>query len=216
MQKENEIQSRIQTSNNGPELTENRIIEHPDEDQLSPEYFRIDQSELDQPVAKAVFTSVGIKARPPTLTFVRVHPDEDHRSGPVPFIALKESREYYLVAPALRRDLRPREYFIGQVFLAIDRLDHPFFWIVTLQRPTGRISDWYTSQLDCAERAMHEWIQVVADQAAGVYTASVAEDDLGKPEWPKQSFDELFKIGFKRRTVTSLDHPVFKQLRGRV
>ena len=193
-----------------------KIIEHPDEDQLSPEFFRIDQSELDQPVAKAVLTSIGIKARPPTLTFVRVHSDEGYRSGPVPFIALKESQEYYLVAPALRHELRPREYFIGQIFLAIDRQDHPFFWIVTLSSPTGRISDWYTSQLDCVERAMHEWIQVVADQDAGVYTASVAEDDLGEPEWPKQSFGELFKIGFKRRTVTSLDHPVFKQLRGRV
>ena len=216
MQKENEIQSRIQTSNNGPELTENRIIEHPDEDQLSPEYFRIDQSELDQPVAKPIVTSIGIRKNPPTLTFVRVREGEDYRTGPVPFIALPENREFYLVAPALRRDLRPREYFIGQVFLAIDRQDRPFFWIVTLQSPTGRISDWYTSQLDCAERAMHEWIQVVADQAGGVYAASVAEEDLGEPEWPEQKFDELFRIGFKRRMVTSLDHPVFKQLRGRV
>jgi hypothetical protein len=207
-------QSRIQASNNGPELAENRIIEHPDEDQLSPEFFRLDQSELDQPVAKTIITNLSVR-KPYPLEFFQVHPDENYRSGPVPFIALKESREYYLVAPALRRELRPREYWIGQVFLAINRLDKPFFWIITTQSPTGRISDWYNSALECAERAMHQWVQLVADQSAGGYTVSLAEDVLEEPQWPEQSFDELFKIGFKRRTVTSLDHPIFKQLRGR-
>jgi hypothetical protein len=63
---------------------------------------------------------------------------------------------------------------------------------------------------------MHQWIQIVADQTAGVYTVSLAEEFLEEPEWPEQSFQELFQIGFKRRTVNSLDHPIFKQLRGRV
>ena len=43
---------------------------------------------------------------------------------------------------------------------------------------------------------------------------TVAEDHLGEPEWPEQTFQELFRLGFKRRTVDSLEHPVFKQLRG--
>jgi hypothetical protein len=43
---------------------------------------------------------------------------------------------------------------------------------------------------------------------------AVAEDHLGEPEWPEQTFQELFRLGFKRRTVDSLEHPVFKQLRG--
>ena len=63
---------------------------------------------------------------------------------------------------------------------------------------------------------MKEWVQIVADQSAGVYTVALAEKFLEEPEWPEQSFKELFQIGFKRRTVSSLDHPIFKQLRGRV
>jgi hypothetical protein len=189
-------------------------IKHPDEDQLNPELFRLDQSELDQPVAKTVLTSIPIR-RPEQLEFIRVHPDPEYRMGPVSFIALKQSREYYLVTPALRSELRPREYWIGEIFLATNRLSRPFFWVVTTQSPTGRISDWYTSALDCAERAMHQWIQIFTDQSAGVYTVALAEDSLEEPEWPEQSFKELFQIGFKRRTVKNLEHPIFKQLRGR-
>jgi hypothetical protein len=136
--------------------------------------------------------------------------------GPVPFIALKQSKEFYVVAPELRKELRPREYWYGTVFLATNRLEKPFLWIVTMQSPTGRISDWYTSAMECAERAMHEWVQLVADQDAGCYQVCLADDNLEEPKWPEQSFQELFHMGFKRRRVNSMDHPIFKQLRGRV
>ena len=183
-------------------------------DPFNPETFRIDQSELDQPVVKASLTAIAIR-KPEPLEWIRVHPDPSYRMGPVPFISLKRSGEFYLVLPTLRSSLRPREYWIGEIFLATNRLSKPFFWITTLQSPTGRISDWYTSAIECAEKAMKEWVQIVADSDAGVYTAPSAEEKLEEPEWPEQSFDELFRIGFKRRRVESMDHPVFTQLRGR-
>jgi hypothetical protein len=184
-------------------------------DVLNPELFRLDQSELDQPVVKTALTAVPIR-KPEPLEFIRVHPDPNYRMGPVPFIALKKSREFYLVVPTLRRELKPREYWIGEIFLATNRLEKPFLWITTIQSPTGRVSDWYNSGIECAERAMHEWVQIVADQDAGVYTVALAEDRLEEPEWPEQTFQELFRLAFKRRTVDSLQHPIFKQLRGKV
>jgi len=195
-------------------VNQKEIVKHPDEDQLNPELFRLDQSELDQPAAKTILTAIPIR-KPEPLEFIRVHPDPEYRMAPVSFIALKLSREYYLVPPDLRRELRPREYWIGEIFLTTNRLDKPFFWIVTIQSPTGRVSDWYNSALDCAEMAMHQWVQIVADQSAGAYTVSLAEERLEEPEWPNQTFKELFQIAFKRRTVKNLDHPIFKQLRGR-
>jgi hypothetical protein len=199
-----------------PELVSRtkRVIEHPDPDQLDPEMFRVDESEQDQVVAKTVLTAIGIR-RPSRLEFIRTHPSPDYRLVPVYFITLQESREYYLVDPKLKVHLRPREYSKGALFLATNRYDRPFFWLVTTQSSTGRISDWYTSALECEERARYEWVQVVADQNAGVYTVGVAEEPLPEPEWPEQSFQELFQIGFKRRWVNSLDHSVFKELRGR-
>jgi hypothetical protein len=203
--------SPISSNGDGIDLSVNRAAPY---DPFNPELFRIDQSELDQPVVKASLTAIPIR-KPEQLEFIRVHPDPEYRMGPVPFISLKRSGEYYLVLPALRSSLRPREYWIGEIFLATNRLAKPFFWITTIQSPTGRISDWYNSATECAERAMHDWVQIVSDTAAGVYTAAPSEEKLEEPEWPEQPFDELFRIGFKRRTVENLDHPVFKQLRGR-
>src|SRR5215468_5727902 len=177
-------------------VNQKEIVKHPDEDQLNPELFRLDQSELDQPVAKTVLSAIPIR-KPEPLEFIRVHPDPKYRMGPVSFIALKQNREYYLVTPALRSELRPREYYIGHIFLATNRLERPFFWIVTTQSPTGRVSDWYTSAFECAELAMHQWIQLVADHNAGVYTAGLAEEPLEEPRYPEQTFPELFKLGFK-------------------
>jgi len=212
------IESRILQSVDGEEpVIESvapEIIEHPDEGLLNPEDFRIDESDVDQPVVKTELTAIAIR-KPEPLEFIMVHPDPEYRFGPVPFIALKQNREYYLVKKELRPHLRPREYWMGQIFLATNRFDKPFFWIVTTQSSTGRVCDWYTSALECAERAMHEWVQIVADMHAGVYLPGPAEEVLEEPEWPKQTFSELFRIGFKRRTVDSLEHPIFKQLRGR-
>jgi hypothetical protein len=191
-----------------------RIIEHPDVEQLDPEMFRVDQSALDQQATKKVLTVIPVR-RPGTNEFFRVHPDPAYSLSPVYFINLKQNREYYIVAPGLRSQLRPKEYSIGQLFLAIDRLDNPFFWLVTTQSPTGRVSEWYLSSLECALRAKPDWISMSADQAAGGYVVTLAEDPLPEPIWPEQSFKELFDLAFKRRFVTSVDHAVFNELRGR-
>jgi hypothetical protein len=185
----------------------------PEDEQLDPESFRVDQSLLDQPVAKTLLTTISIR-RPEPLEFFRIRSGEDFRMGPVPFINLKQNREYYLVKQKVLPYLQAREYWYGTIFLATNRLDKPFFWIVTTQSPTGRVSDWYLSALECADRAQEHWVQLISDRDAGGYTVALAQDCLPDPVWPEQTFKELFKIGFKRRIVDSLEHQVFKQLRG--
>jgi hypothetical protein len=183
-------------------------------DALAIENLRMDQAELDRPAVKPALLSIPIR-KPDRLEFIRVRPGENYRVGPVPFIELRGRGETYLVDPRFRPELKPREYWIVEIFLATNRLAKLFLWVVKLQSPTGRVSDWYNSQLDCAERAMTDWIQIVADQEAGVYTVVAAEDQLEEPEYPEQSMQDLIRLGFKRRIVDSLDHPVMKQLRGK-
>jgi hypothetical protein len=184
-------------------------------DSLAIENLRMNQAELDRPAVKPALLTIQIRS-PDRLEFIRVHPREDYRVGPVAFIELRGRREIYLVDPRFKSELKPREYWIGELFLATNRLGKPFLWMVKIQSPTGRISDWYTSALDCAERAMTDWIQIVADQEAGLYTIVVAEDRLEEPEFPEQSMQELIRLGFKRRTVNSLDHSVMKAMRGKI
>ena len=183
-------------------------------DPFSPENLRIDQSELDQPAVKAELTSIPIK-KPDSQDFFRVHPDPAYRLSPLAFIELKKNSEYYIVAPEIRKYLKPREYWLGTLFLCVNRYEKLFFWLIKTQSPLGQVSDWYLSALGCAERAMEHWVQLIADKDAGVYTTARAEDDLEEPVFPNQSFAELFKLGCKRRLVDSTDHAVFKHLRGR-
>jgi hypothetical protein len=50
----------------------------------------------------------------------------------------------------------------------------------------------------------------------GAYEITVAESPIADPEWPKQSFRDLLKIGFGDRLVDRLDHPLIARLRGRM
>ena len=41
-----------------------------------------------------------------------------------------------------------------------------------------------------------------------------AEQDLGAPEWPELSMNELLEIAFKNKIINRPDHLVLLQLRG--
>jgi hypothetical protein len=183
-----------------------------DDNPFSPENIRLDQSELDSPAVKTERTSLPVR-KPQKYEFIRVCADPEYRFGPVPFIEL--DREFYLVKRALKSSLLPREYWIGEIFLCTNPLNKPFLWVVKLQSPLGKVCDWYLSALECAERAMKEWLQVVSDQEAGAYEVSLAIDNLGEPEFPSHPPDEIIQLGFKRRYVDTMEHPVIGRLRGK-
>jgi hypothetical protein len=184
-------------------------------DPLDINNLRMDQAELDRPAVKPVLLSIPIR-RPDRLEFIRVRAGEEFRVGPVPFIELRGPQEIYLVDPRFKPELRPKEYWVGMIYLAITQYDKPFLWATKLQSPTGKTSSWYDSAQDCAEQAMREWLQVESDQDAGIYLPKRPVDEFPEPAWPEQSMQELIRLGFKRRIVDSLDHPVMKRLRGRV
>jgi len=180
---------------------------------FDPEGFRLDESELDQPAVKPELISLPVR-RPEKFEFIRVCSEPHYRFGPLPYIELKRSREYYIFPKEFRVHLQPREYWIGRIFLVTNTLEKPFLWIVKAQSPTGRSCDWYTTELECAERAMNEWLQVVAEENA--YSVALAQDNLGAPVFPTHKTpQEILELGFKHRCVKDLDHPVFNVLRGR-
>jgi hypothetical protein len=39
---------------------------------------------------------------------------------------------------------------------------------------------------------------------------------IKEPVWPEASFQDLIKIAFRDRLITTIDHPVIKRLRGLV
>jgi hypothetical protein len=47
----------------------------------------------------------------------------------------------------------------------------------------------------------------------GNYRVWEAKAALGEPKWPPLSFQEIIKLAFQERRISSLDHPVIKKLR---
>jgi hypothetical protein len=149
---------------------------------------------------KKLLTTVPVR-KPNKQDFIRVHPDPDFRLCGVAIIELKEDRENYLVVPSYAQQLDPQLFNLCNLFLGINRQKVVFLWPVKLPEPGGRISGWHTSGLEGAEKAMAQWIRVVANMNLGAYEFFVAENSLSEPEWPTLSLRELLQIGFKGRVM---------------
>ena len=55
-----------------------------------------------------------------------------------------------------------------------------------------------------------------SDLSKSAYSVTGAKAYQAEPEWPDLTFQEILKIAFKERIITSYDHPFLKQLRGEV
>ena len=62
--------------------------------------------------------------------------------------------------------------------------------------------------------AMGQWVRLKANMSLGAYEITLAESVMAEPVWPELSFQELVRIAYRDRMVTTLDHAVVKRLRG--
>jgi len=181
-------------------------------DPFDPANLRLDQSFVETAAVKKLLTTVPVR-KPNRQDFVRVHPDPAYRM-PCALIELKEERETYLLTPAISREL-PGEFFLANIYTAINRQRVVFLWPVKTPGSDGKQSDWTRSAAEAAATAVDRWVRVSPNMNLGAYEIAVAESLIAEPEWPEQSFRDLLKIGFGDRLVDRLDHPLIARLRGR-
>jgi hypothetical protein len=172
---------------------------------------RLNQSFLETGGAKKILSTVPVR-KPHKQEFFRVCADETYRQ-PFAVIDLEADRERYLVTPPIAEAL-PMEIVSEMLFTAINRQRVVFLWPVPLPRCDGRVIEWHRSAMEHAERAMTEWVKVVANMGLGAYECTPAPIKLPDPEWPDYPFTELLRIAFRDRVIASFDHPVLKRLRG--
>ena len=72
----------------------------------------------------------------------------------------------------------------------------------------------WKSEKAAAEQAQTDWTQMVWNQERGDYDVEKAENISIEPTWPKESFEELLKIGFADLIVDNEDHYYVRRLRG--
>jgi hypothetical protein len=163
-------------------------------------------------VKKALLT-VPVR-KPAKEWFIRTNPDWHIETC---VLELKEDRETYLVAPALRQVLAGESTFGPRaLFAAMNRQNVLFVWPVRLPGPDGKIDDWSRSALEGATMAEKQWIRVASNMSLGAYDVFTATAEWPEPEWPDLPFNEILRIAFKGRVIDTLDHPTLRRLRGEV
>jgi len=175
------------------------------------EALRLDQNYADTVGVKKLLTTVPVR-RPGQQDFVRTHPV--YRLTPAALLELKDDREVYLVAPEMTAEL-PGEFFPACLYLTVNRQNTCSIWPVRLPGPDGKHSEWHRSAAEAAELAQHRWVRIKANMNLGAYEIYLApNENIPDPRWPEQSFDEILRVAFGDRFISSLDHPVVKRLRG--
>ncbi len=151
--------------------------------------------------------------KPSRHEFIRVHPDAD-RQVVVAALKLKIERdETYVLAPAIAEAF-PGEATPMQLRQAITRDGVSFLWPLRLPGEDGRLDAWSESALRAAKAAEHQWVSVRSNQYARHYDAVGAKADLGEPQWPARTFEELLKLALKDLLIETTDHPVLRKIRG--
>lgn len=152
--------------------------------------------------------------KPSKEWFVQTHPDPAFRIQTY-VVELKEDSETYLVDPTLWPDLIGESTFSPRALItSINRQGVLFLWPIRLPNADGRLDEWSRSALEAATFAAGTWIRVQANMSLGAYELFQAAGQWAAPEWPDMPFQQLLKVAFKDRLITTLDHPVLKRLRG--
>jgi hypothetical protein len=172
---------------------------------------RLSQSFVETAGVKKLLRTVPVH-KPSPQDFVRVHPRPEFREN-FPVIELKEEHEEYIVAAGLVPEL-VGEFVNKTLFTSINRQGVIFLWPVRLPDPEGKQMEWWRSMREAAELAMHQWIRTKANMSLGAYEMFVAESTISEPVWPEATYQDLIRLAFRDRLITSLDHPVIKRLRG--
>ena len=148
--------------------------------------------------------------KPAKTQFFRVHPV--NKMDTMLLIYGEGSGEPYLIDPDVMQEVEnlARPYRLVE---AIDRQGNVFFCPLALPDAEKPLN-WHFSALEAANNAELEWTRMQANMALGAYDIFAAEQDLGGPEWPELSMNELLEIAFKNKIIDRPDHLVLLQLRG--
>jgi hypothetical protein len=184
-------------------------------EEVDPSRLRLSQDFASAAGVRKVLTTIPVR-KPSREWFVRTHPDPAYRLETA-VLELKEDREIYLVAPALWEALATEPTFSPKLLvLTVNRQGVVFLWYLRLPGPDGKIDDWSRSALEAANEAKKSWVRVTPNMSLGAYDVAVATGQLVEPTWPDRPFNEILRIAFRDKMISSWDHPVLRRLRGEI
>jgi hypothetical protein len=162
---------------------------------------------------------IGIKAahirvgRPDDQDFFRVHEREGFTLDTY-LLRMKADREFYFVDANLWSDPRvPKELRLYRLYYYAHLSRTLGLWPVQLPDEAGNQNSWHESAMYVAEQAKDRWLRLLSGTGGYMTIAGEMDDE---PVWPAMSFQEVIRTAFRAKTITDVDHPKLKQLRGEV
>src|SRR5262249_15418806 len=142
---------------------------------------------------KTVLVNVPV-GKPPNNVHFRTHPTLKLENATVIKDKDGTSDVYYFVVPDMRGHpkLAPRLRPVTIRLTGMGPGNGFLLWPV----PEKTNFKTWRSEKTAAERAETEWMQMVWNEEKGDYDVEKAENIKIDPAWPKESFEELLKIGF--------------------
>jgi hypothetical protein len=163
-------------------------------------------------VTQKVITQVPVR-KPSREQWVRTSRDME-TWRPWPLLELKEDGDIYLVAAAVHNELAGEPAFVAaRLVPAVTDGGVFFFWPIRLPDATGKLNSWHESAAAAADLAREQWVRIVANRGLGGYDTLTAKFDR-EPQWPETEQNELLKIAFRGKQITSIDHPILRRLKG--
>lgn len=143
----------------------------------------------------------------PSKTEVLLLPRKESGGGPEFLLVLPELEALVKSDPRLRNLVR-----YHHLAFVVDARGRVGWWAV----PSRSENDWHVSARIAMRHLADHWGMVKSDQTAQTYKLERPTDDLGEPQWPVGSYDDWFVKGLADKVIDSTEHPVLRELQGRV
>jgi hypothetical protein len=167
--------------------------------------------------------------KPKSFEWVQAHPDADEYSIILPVFEYDATEQdddkkgitkkiLYTVHPDLvdEPDLEDDLTRLREYILATTRKGKLFVWD---HGYSDKENSWIDSEEENITKARGIWVRQISNTGEGVYNRKQPLKAFPQPDWEKliagRSFDEILIEALGDFFVTSLDHPIFKELLGR-
>jgi hypothetical protein len=178
---------------------------------------RLRSASLENIAVEKITLTIPVR-RPGRNEFFRVHPDP---AMTVDWYVLEHDddmdHEVYWVTEqfraALLDELKP-----VRIFVCINKRGTQFLWPARIPSTDNRLGRrWHESALEIADQAKTLWVKMQGKRDLGAYEMYRAQGDLGEPQWVDKSLSDLLRLAFKGdRLISSIDHPVLRDLVGEI
>src|SRR5262245_9541335 len=121
-------------------------------------------------------------------------------------------KKFYFVTPSMRDHpkLAPRLRWVTIHLVSTWPGDGVSLWPVAVK---ADFAAWRSEQA-AARLAVDKWTQLVWDPDRADFRVETAENIDREPVWPKETFEQLLKLGFADCIVDNEDHYYVRRLRG--